>query len=192
MLLAWPTFIDSNNVTQDIDALIDHVEPGQAYVVLDIGPLVRWRLFHPDPWEGHVVARKGGRCLFDFSHSPISPALLNPQYQWNEPYWRMQNESSKLKPTHDLDRFRYVFLHTTIEEWGKMSIEVLEPYARFIDHRGEWFLFESNHVNTSPVSADVDVPNPHPHSFRWLYRQYVREHDTSTQPAEEEESKGDP
>jgi hypothetical protein len=177
ILLAWPTFVDSNKVTRDIDVLIDQVAPGQAYIVVDMGPTIPWRLFHPEPWEGHIVARRGGRCLFDFSQSPVSPAFLNPRYQWNEPYLRMVNRLTEFKPEHDLERFRYVFLHTTVEDWGNWAEEVLEPYARYIDHRGEWFLFESKRLKASPLSEDVAVPNPRPHSFHWFVRQYLRERD---------------
>jgi hypothetical protein len=175
ILLAWPTFVDSNKVTRDIDALIDQVEPGQAYIVIDMGPTIPWRLFHPEPWEGHIVARRGGRDLFDFSQSPVSPAFLNPRYQWNEPYLRMVNRLIEFKPEHDLERFRYLFIHTTVEDWGVWAKDVLEPFARYIDHRGEWFLFESKRVKVSPLSEDAAVPNPRPHSFRWLVRQYLRE-----------------
>jgi hypothetical protein len=166
LLIAWPSFPDANKVFNDFDQLVDRVEYRSAYIVVDVGPKVPARLFNQGPLEGHIVARRGGRDLFDFTASVISPAFLNPRHGWNEPYWRLQVQPALIRPEHDLNRFRYVFLHTTIHHWGELAETAFAPDAKLIGQEGEWWLFESTHVKYDITAPDEDLPEPRPHTLR--------------------------
>ena len=166
LLVAWPSFMDSDKVGRDLDAMIDHMEYKSAIIIVDMGPKPKGRLFAQSPMEGHVMAVRGGRTLFDFTRSPIAPAFMNPKYAWDEPYYRMQTQPIMIRPDHDLKRFRYVLFHTTHEDWGFVAEEAFGSDARLVAHQGEWFLFESTHLEKDLLAAGEPFPWPKPKSLR--------------------------
>jgi hypothetical protein len=177
ILIAWPSFLDATKVTNDFDSLVALVDYDSSYIIVDVGPKRVERLFTQSPLEGHVVAERGGRNLFDFTRSPIAPAFMTPKYQWNEPYWRLQTQPILIRPEHDLNRFRYLFFHSTIEDWGNLSIEALAPDAHLLGHTGEWWLFESNHLKYDVRAPDEDLPEPRPHTLRKRMKDAARRHE---------------
>jgi hypothetical protein len=174
LLIAWPSFPEANQIARDFDALLANVEYKSTYIVVDFGPKIPERLYTQGPLEGHIVAMRGGRSLFDFTHSPIAPAFLNPAYGWNEPYWRLQQKPVLIRPEHDLDRFRYVFVHTTIDSWGEQAKDAFVPDATFLGHAGEWWLFESTHVKDGLLAPDTFLPEPRPHTLKWRMKELWR------------------
>ena len=177
MLIAWPSFADSHQIAVAFDHMVDHLEYNSSCVIVDIGPKPPGRLFAQSPLEGHALARRGGRTLFDFTRSPIAPAYLNPRYAWDEPYLRMMREPIMIRPDHDLNRFRYVFFHTTYEQWGFDAEEAFGSDAKLIAHEGEWFLFESSHLKDGLLAPDVPMPWPKPKSLRKRLRDLWRRRD---------------
>jgi hypothetical protein len=113
-----------------------------------------------------VLTTRGGRLLLSFMMSPIAPVIYNPEYDWDEPVRRTILDSYMFRPAHDLERFRYVLLHSTSAPLTMAAIVELSPEARFIDRAGDWSLLESTLPLEPLLSADVPLPTPHPESLR--------------------------
>jgi hypothetical protein len=155
LLIAWPTFADSMQTFDDLETLIAKMDKGAAVAVAELGPLPRHRLFQPATFEGHVVAERGGRCLFDFTQSPITPAILDRRYVWEDTLVRLRAKSNEFRPKHDFKRFRYLLVHTTEPTWGTATTMVMDKEATFLGQRGEWYLFESKLERIALTDHDV-------------------------------------
>jgi hypothetical protein len=144
-----------------------------AVILVDVGAAPR-RLFSASTLEGHVMALRGGRTLFDFTRSPIAPAFQNPAYAWDEPWRRLQLQPVLTRPQLDMDRFRYLYLHCVNRALHPVAATALEPDARLIAMRGEWSLYESRHLKFELDSPDGEMPYPRPHTLRKRMKDIIR------------------
>ncbi len=112
LLIAWPVFVDSNQVYSDLDVLLPKIEPGSTYMGLNMGPDAQNRLWSPMVAMGHIVAVKGGRSLFDYTQSPVSPVSQRANKIWAEPLSRLELHPFRLRPAWDFTRFRYLLIAT--------------------------------------------------------------------------------
>jgi hypothetical protein len=173
LAIAWPSFVDSNRLTRDLDAVIDYADYNSAVMIVDVGA-APGRLFSAAALEGHVMARRGGRTLFDFTRSPIAAAFQSPEYAWDDPWDRMMMKPVLMRPEHDLDHFRYLYFHSKKPLNHLVATVALEPDARLIATRGEWSLFESTHLKHGVMGPDNTLPYPRPHTLRKRMKDVMR------------------
>jgi hypothetical protein len=182
MSVSWPVYVDADRVTRDLDDVSQHIVERSAVVIIGIGP-PEDRLFAPVGWGGHVIAARGGRCLFDYTQSPLAPAILNPRYRWNEVAQRVSKIGWNFEPARDFKRFRYLLIQTTDLAWGLFATDALAADAHLVAQRGEWFLLESNHEVVPLLSTD-DANAPHAPDLRATLDTYRAEHlPTKTKPS---------
>jgi hypothetical protein len=143
LVIATPVFLDADATYRDVDELVAPIERGQSIVAVELGPTKGHRLFSAATAEGHVVALKGGRAFFDFTLSHISAAYMKPEHHWQLTYARIGKAPYLLRPEYDMRRFRYALVHTKDPMRGAASVHAFAPEARFLGHKGEWYLFES-------------------------------------------------
>ncbi|MFI5377332.1 MAG: hypothetical protein ACHQ8D_22050 [Candidatus Rokuibacteriota bacterium] len=166
LLIAWPTFVDSNQVYSDLEVLMPKIEPGSAVMALNLGPDQPNRLWSPMVAAGHVVAVKGGRSLFDYTQSPVSPVSQRPEKIWVEPLARLELHPLRMRPGWDLTRFRYFLLATPRPTRAAAVTLALRDEATLIGSQGDWYLFESR-LPLVPIDADdAPLPTPRPPTLR--------------------------
>jgi hypothetical protein len=166
VLVAWPTFVDSDRIYSDLDTLMPSIEKGSSVVSLDIGPNHPHRLWGPMVTMGRVVAVKGGRSLFDYTQSPVSPVAQRPEKQWAEPMDRMDKNVFGFRPAWDFTRFRYLILATPMPTRAAAVTLAVRNEAVLIGAKGDLYLFESR-LPLVPIDADdAPLPIPHPASLR--------------------------
>jgi hypothetical protein len=169
LLIAWPSFADSNRIYTELEPLLQQVEIGSTVAVLVLGP-VRHRLWSVADVAGHIVAVRGGKSVFDFTQSPTSPAIQRPSKRWVSVYRRMDGYPLNFRPGWDLTLFRYVFVMSPDPAMPVLVARAFGDQAKFIAQSGDWYLFESQ-MQLVPIDAD-DTPLPHPapptlrHEFR--------------------------
>ena len=173
LAIAWPSFVDSDKLTRDLDALVEHAEYDSSIMVVDVGAAPD-RLFSASTLEGHVMALRGGRTLFDFTRSPIAAAFQSPKYAWNDPWNRMMAKPILMRPEHDFDHFRYLYFHSKKPLNHEVAAAALEPDARLVASRGEWSLFESTHLKHGVLALDNSLPYPRPHTLRKRMKDVIR------------------
>jgi hypothetical protein len=162
LLIAWPTFIDSNRVYSDLRVILPHMENDSAVLVLNYGEKVANRLWNPGIAGGYIVAEHGGRTLFDYTQSPISVVSQHPNKEWAEIRSRIQRHVVELRPAWDFTRFRYFVFECREVELPTAVAAALTNYARLIAVQGDFYLFEST-LPLVPIDADdAPVPNPRP------------------------------
>jgi hypothetical protein len=162
LLVTWPEFAASDRVYRDLDRIAEHVAPGSSHAVLELGPVEPGALFSAATAGGHLVAKLGGRSLFDYSRSPASPVVQRPEAQWVEAYDRIDPHPFQLVPSHDLGRFRYVALHSTDAGRLEIAAMAMAPEARVVAHEGDFVLLEST-LPRLPIDAPDDpFPPPRP------------------------------
>jgi len=166
ILIAWPSFVDSNHEYSDLDVLMPAIRPGQAIIALDLGPSPPYRLWGPMVASGHVVATKGGRSLFDYSQSPVSPVSQKPEKEWAEPLNRMQKHPYALRPGWDFTRFRYLLANTPSSTLAAGVALALRDDAVLIASKGDWYLFESRLPLVAIDADDAPLPTPHPPTLK--------------------------
>jgi hypothetical protein len=149
ILVAGPSFVDSDRQYRDLEGLIAQIAPGSAVAGIDLGPRDPSRTYGVGPGYSRVLAIRGGRLVYAFTDSPISPMLLARPYQWNESLTRIGWDPWRFAPAHDLRHFRYVIIRTgdPILKW--MASFAIAEEARLVDEAGDWALFESR----LPVAA---------------------------------------
>ncbi len=184
LAIAWPSFVESHVMARDIEALAELTEYNSATALVDVGTTPTLRLFSASTFEGHVLAMRGGRTLFDFTRSPIAPAFMNPAYAWDEPWGRLQYKPIFIRPEHDCDYFRYVYFHSAGADLHRLAIAAMEPDARLVGTRGEWSLFESKHLKHGVLSPDGHLPYPRPHTLRKKMKDVLRKVNGEAIPAE--------
>ncbi|MGH7272784.1 MAG: hypothetical protein ACREJ3_20330 [Polyangiaceae bacterium] len=175
MLIAWPTFADSNRIYSDLETLIPRIEIGSSVLALNLGPQGSFRLWNPVCAMGHVVAERGGRSLFDYTQSPVSPVAQRPDKQWTESVGRMELQPYQMRPDWDMTRYRYLLIVTPDPGLAKATEMVLKKQARFIDTKGDWTLFESRLPVVAIDADDAPLPKPHPSSILKLLRVLVKQ-----------------
>jgi hypothetical protein len=166
LLTSWPKFVESDRAYRDLDAIIDRMEGNTTSVVLELGPTNDNWLSTPVTGSGHIVARLGGRSLFDYTDSPEAPVHIRTDRFWNHLFERIDNQAYRFMPPFDLRRFRYAILHTTDASIAELVTLAMQPEARFVTRIGEWTLMEST-LPLVPIDApDALVPLPHPLTLR--------------------------
>jgi hypothetical protein len=154
LLVAWPAFADSHRVYSDLDTFLDKIAIGSPIIGINLGPDPPHRLWNPSVAQGHIVAVRGGRSLFDYSQSPTSPITQRPEKQWQATRQRLEAEPFDLIPNWDFRHYRYLLISTTRPGLGEAVAMAIEDDARLIGQKGIWFLFESK----LPV-APIDSPD---------------------------------
>ncbi len=166
ILVSWPAFADSNRVYSDLEPLLDQIEIGSAVLTLNLGPQAPFRLWSPVDAAGHVVATRGGRALFDYTLSPISPVTQRGDRQWVNPIDRLDGDPFGLRPDWDLRRFRYVLMNTSTPGLGTVVTMALKQEASLKAQSGGWYLLESRLPRVPFDADDAELPEPHPATLR--------------------------
>jgi hypothetical protein len=166
LLEAGPSFIDSSREYRALQPIIDRIVPGSAVAEVDLGPGDPTRTYSLGPADGRVLAERGGRLVYAFTDSPVSPMVLRRKYQWNESLFRVGFDSWRFSPAHDLKRFRYVMIRTQDPGLKWMASYALAQEATLIAEEGEWALFESKLELVPLLSPDVPLPDPKPETMR--------------------------
>src|SRR5207253_9943169 len=90
-----------------------------------------------------AMSERGGRYLYSFAESPISPVMISPAYQWNEPVDRIFTRGEGWCPSYDFTRFRYVLLYSPNAALQLVATGAMEPEGRYVGRAGFWVLYES-------------------------------------------------
>ncbi len=175
LLIAWPTFADSDRIYTDLDTLIPRIERGSAVATLNLGPQPNYRLWNPECAAGHVVAERGGRALFDYSQSPVSPVAQRPEKEWVEVVDRVEPRPYMFRPAWDLTRFRYLLVVTPDRPLADGVALALKAQARLLATSGDWSLFESRLPVVAIDADDAPLPVPHPATLRRMLGDLVTE-----------------
>jgi hypothetical protein len=174
LLAGWPCFADSHRMYSDLEVLMRSMEPGSAVAALNLGPDPDNRLWNPVAAMGHIVAEHGGRSLFDYTQSPISPVAQRPDKEWADAMDRTSGHPLAFRPAWDLTRFRYLLVVTRDKPLGLWAAMALQKEARFVASEGDWYLFESR-LPLVPIDADdAPLPVPHPPTLRKELREVAR------------------
>jgi hypothetical protein len=166
LLVAWPSFADSNREYQALEPILAQIKPGSAVADVDLGPGDPSRTYSLGPAAGRILATLGGRLAFAFTDSSVSPVVIPRRYQWGEPLIRIGFDSWGLRPAHDLHLFRYVLMRTTDPRLAWMGVLALAPEARLIAQSGEWMLFESRFPTVPLLSHNFWLMGPPPENLR--------------------------
>jgi hypothetical protein len=171
ILVAGPAFADSDRQYRDLEGLIDRVALGSAVAGIDLSPGDPSRTYGVGPGYARVLATRGGRLVYAFTDSPISPMVLARRYQWNESLTRIGWDPWRFAPSHDLRHFRYVMIRTRdpILKW-MVSFAIAEE-ARLVDEAGDWALFESKLPVAAPTSPEELPAGPLTDTMRERIRQ---------------------
>jgi len=171
LLIAWPSFADSHRVYSDLEKIIDRIDIGSSVLALNIGAQVPHRLWNPIVAMGHVIAVRGGRSLFDYTHSPVSPVTQRAEKQWENTLDRIEARSVHFCPDWDFTLFRYVLIATPESGLASALAMAFKDDAHLAAQSGAWYLFESN-LPLVPIDADEpELPSPHPPSLQTLLLQ---------------------
>ncbi|HSY20808.1 MAG TPA: hypothetical protein VK841_01770 [Polyangiaceae bacterium] len=162
LLIAWPTFVDSNRVYSNLRVLLPRIDPGSAVLVLESGERLPGRLWNPSVVGGSIVAERGGRTMIDYTQSPISVVAQYPNKEWAEVRTRIKRRVFELRPAWDFTRFRYFLFECREPELGAAVTAALTGYVRLVAVQGDFLLFESI-LPLVPIDADdAPVPVPRP------------------------------
>ncbi len=160
LVVAAPSFIDSDREYRNLEALIARIELGSAVAEVDLGPGDPSRTYSTAPAYARALAERGGRLVYAFTDSPISPVVLQRKYQWNETLVRVGWDSWHFSPAHDLRRFRYVILRARDPLLKWIASYAIAEETRLVQEEGDWVLFESKLPLVPLTSPDVPPPNP--------------------------------
>jgi len=192
LLVAWPSFADSSRQYRALEAIIAHVQPGSAVASVDLGPGDPSRNYSLGPAAGRVLAERGGRLVYAFTDSPVSPVVVARRYQWNESLVRVGFDSWAFRPAHDLKRFRYLLLRTTdpVRVW--IATYALADEAEYVTEEGEWVLYRSRLPVAPLTSPDWPLEKPPPPSMREKLSDVARKLKESMQSAPDVEVPPEP
>jgi len=160
LVVAGPSFADSDREYRNIEGLIAQIEPGSAVAEVDLGPGDPARTYSATPAYARALAERGGRLVYAFTDSSIAPMVLRRRYEWNETLVRIGWDSWHFSPAHDLRRFRYVVLRARDPLLKWMASFAIAEEARLVDEAGDWALFESKLPVVPLTSPDVPPPSP--------------------------------
>jgi hypothetical protein len=175
LLICWPAFADSHQVYMDLEPLLPQIEIGSSVICLNLGPQSPNRLYSPVPAAGHIVATRGGRALFDYTLSPISPVTQHTDKQWVDAVDRLDGNPMGLRPDFDLRHFRYVLINTRHAGLPAVIALAMKDEARLVQTSGTWTLFESKLPLVPIDSPEVYLPEPHPATLRKRIREVAKE-----------------
>jgi hypothetical protein len=154
LLTAWPQFVDSDRVGRDLAVLIDRIPPGSATTLLTIDRTpTPTRVFSASTAGARVPAERGGRAGMSLTVSPISPALVKPEYRWDEFDARVYAEKSmSMHPLHDLRLFSHVVAYSRDFEMQDLMVEAFGANAVEVGRSGDWILFRSQ-LDVIPLAS---------------------------------------
>jgi len=165
LFAAAPPFVDSDEQHRAIEKLIAYIEPGSAVAELDVGPGNPLRNYSLGPAYGRVMAERGGRLVYSFTESPVSPVMIRPELQWNDALSRVAYNTWKFRPAQDFRLFRYVLLHSGDRELARQATFVAQPESDFVAEAGEWVLLRSKLPVIPPASAEPPMEKPEPEAM---------------------------
>ncbi len=187
LLLMWPEFADSDRAFKELDVLLPLIAEGSAVAHVELGSNDD-RVYSAAGGGARALATRGGRLLFSFSDSPISPVQIAEQYQWNDSLERVAFDGYAFRPAFDFDRYKYMLAHYPGGTLVLVAERAMLPDAKLIGRSGEWLLFESTHDVIPLLSPDAPLPQPHPATLRKrmaiAYRQLLEEEEPSADPAQ--------
>jgi hypothetical protein len=167
VLISWPAFADSHRVYSDLEPLLDRIAIGSSLMTLNLDRQEDPnRLWSPTDAMGHIVAVRGGRALFDYTLSPISPVTQRANKQWTDPIDRIDENPLGFRPDWDFTRFRYVLFNTKRSALGAAVQMALKDEASLIEQSGDWYLFESRLPRVAFDADDAVPPEPRPPTLR--------------------------
>jgi hypothetical protein len=112
-----------------------------------------------------VMAERGGRLVYAFTDSPVSPVMIRPEVAWNESLWRVGYNTWKFRPAHDFKLYRYVLVRTQEARLAWEATVVTSPEADFVAAAGEWVLLRSKLSVVRPVSPEPPMETPVPEAM---------------------------
>ncbi|MBV9946130.1 MAG: hypothetical protein JOZ69_04705, partial [Myxococcales bacterium] len=177
LLVALPAFADSDRVYRELEALLPLIAPGSAIASIDLGPGDPTRTYSLGTAGGRALATRGGRLAYAFTDSPISPVVVDKNYQWNGPLIRIGLDSWSFRPAHDFTRFRYLLVRAGDPRLAQAVTYVLRPEADYVDEAGEWILFRSRLEVVPLKSPEAKLPKPPPESLRERIYELVQDLD---------------
>jgi hypothetical protein len=187
LLLMWPEFADSDRAYKELDALLPLITEGSAVAHMELGSNAPERVYSVAGGGARALAVRGGRLLFSFADSPISPVQMTPEYQWNESLRRVAFDAYAFRPAFDCDRYKFIIAHNPGGSIPRIMERAMLPDARVIGRSGEWLLLESTHVVLPLLSPDAPLPEPHPATLRkrmkLAYQQMLEEEEPGIDPA---------
>ena len=152
-----PEFVEATQVNEDLDALVNEIEPGSAVANLELHSDTEGVFFGTFQASTRVLSERGGRMLFSFTESPISPVISSLDRRWEDSVSRYSRGASLLRPSFDLRRYRYVLACTRDGRTRAAVPRLLSPEAELVDTRGVWMLFRSRIWDT-PIAAPDALP----------------------------------
>jgi hypothetical protein len=165
LFAALPSFADSDREHRSLETLIAYIEPGSAVAEMDLGPGDPLRNYSLGPAYGRVMAERGGRLVYAFTDSPVSPVMIRPEVQWNESLWRVAYDTWKFRPAHDFRLFRYALVRTQDPKLAWEATLVASPEADLVAEAGEWVLLRSKLAVVPPVSPEPPMETPVPEAM---------------------------
>jgi hypothetical protein len=166
LLIAWPSFADSSRAYVALEPLLAQVELGSAVAGLDLGPGDPSRTYSLGPACGRILATRGGRLVYAFTDSAISPVIIPRRYWWTESLVRVGFDSYAFRPEQDLRRFRYLLVRANDPMLAMLAIRALEVEAEYVTGAQEWMLFKSRLPTVPLLSRDQRIEGPPSESMR--------------------------
>jgi hypothetical protein len=158
LLVTWPAFIESSRDHADVVRLSDRIAPSSALATVEISQDPDHVDLLRQPMAMVALSRRGGRYLYSFAESPISPIMVRPEYQWNEPVDRILTRGAGFCPSYDFTRFRYVLLYSPSGALQLVATGAMKPEGRYVGRAGSWVLYES----ALPVAPLLTPDGPGP------------------------------
>jgi hypothetical protein len=166
LALGLPMFAESSRASAEVGPLFDRVPPRSAVALLELTPQQPWRPFSTGSQSYRVLAARGGRISYSFTDSPVSAALLEPAFRWNDYVARCADRPLSFRPGHDLTRFAFVLAHVEDAELGRALVRAFTPEATLLETSGGWMLFASTLPTVPLESPDAAPPAPAPPTLR--------------------------
>jgi hypothetical protein len=160
LLVAWPSFVDSSRAYAALEPVLEKVERGSAVAQLDLGPADPTRTFSLGPAAGRILATRGGRLVYAFTDSSVSPVVIARRYQWTESLVRIAFDAWAFRPEQDLRRFRYVLARANDSVAAQLAVLSLSREADLVIKSNEWLLFKSKFPTVPLRSRDAWIEGP--------------------------------
>jgi hypothetical protein len=162
--LAFPAFLASDASYRELDSLLGSIEPGSAVASIELDPVRRGAVNHAGystrMAQGHIVAERGGRSLFDYTQSPISPALMLSRKRWDRMNVATFLDPVRIRPRAALSHFRYLVIHSTSPDVQMATARALAGAARIAAASSSWVIFESQEEVVRTDAPEGSYPEP--------------------------------
>jgi hypothetical protein len=162
--LAFPAFMASDACYRELDSLLGAIEPGSAVASIELDRVRRGAVnlqgYSTRMAHGHIVADRGGRSLFDYTQSPISPALMLSRRRWDRMNAATFLDPTWIRPRAALSHFRYLAIHSTSREVQIATARVLDGVASVAGSSASWVIFESREELVPADAPEGSYPEP--------------------------------